>query len=112
MVTIDALTREAAGIFIERARKTFPIHSALLFGSRARNEGRNDSDADLAIFLSGDPASFVQTKLALADIAYDVLLEKGVLVQPLPIWDEEWRRPELYPNPQLLANIKRDGVAI
>ena len=112
MAKIDASTHEAASAFLEAARRTFSISGAMLFGSRARNDNSPDSDADLAVFLKGDVGSFVPTKLAMADIAYDVLLEKGILIQPLPIWDQEWQHPERYPNPRLLANIRRDGIAL
>lgn len=112
MAEIDASTREAAGAFLEVASRTFPISGAMLFGSRARNNNSPDSDADLAVFLRGDVGSFVGTKLAMADIAYDVLLEKGILIQPLPVWEQEWQHPERYPNPRLLANIRRDGIAL
>ncbi|WP_237152076.1 DNA polymerase subunit beta [Oryzibacter oryziterrae] len=76
----------------------------------ARRDHRADSDADLAVFLSGDAGPLVKTKLAMADIAYDILLENGVLIQPWPIWESEWQRPDGYPNPALLASIRRDGV--
>jgi predicted nucleotidyltransferase len=112
MALIGASTLEAAGAFLELAKRAFPISGAMLFGSRARDDASSDSDADLAVFLKGDVGSFVRTKLAMADIAYDVLLEKGVLIQPLPIWEQEWQHPESDPNPRLLANIRRDGVAL
>ena len=112
MTAIDAATREAASAFVEAARRKFPVSGAVLFGSRARRDDTPESDADVAVFLRGDVGSFARTKLAMADIAFDVLLEKGALIQPLPIWEEEWSRPERYPNPQLLANIRRDGVAL
>lgn len=54
----------------------------------------------------------LDTKLAMADVAYDVLLETGVLIQPLPIWEEEWEHPELFGNRDLLRNIRRDGVRL
>lgn len=46
----------------------------------------------------------------MADLAYDVLLETGIHIQPLPIWEEEWEHPETYSNPSLLHNIKREGI--
>ncbi|MET3614519.1 antitoxin ChpS [Rhizobium aquaticum] len=112
MAMIYPSTREAAGAFLEAARRMFPISGAMLFGSRARHDNSPESDADLAVFLKGDVGSFVGTKLAMADIAYDVLLEKGILIQPLPVWELEWQHPERYPNPRLLANIRRDGIAL
>ena len=55
---------------------------------------------------------FIATKLAMADIAYDVLLDTGIRIQPLPIWENEWRHPERYPNPTLIKNIDREGVRL
>jgi antitoxin ChpS len=48
----------------------------------------------------------------LADVAYAVLLETGIRIQPLPVWEVEWAHPECYSNPQLLANIARDGIRL
>jgi antitoxin ChpS len=64
------------------------------------------------VLLRGEPANFLDTKLAMADAAYDVLLETGVRIQPLPIWQKEWERPDLYSNPSLLRNIEREGVIL
>lgn len=109
---IDAITERAVLDFLRRVAASFQLEGAYLFGSRARRDHRDDSDADVAVVLSGSGGPFVETKLALADIAYDVLLATGVRIQPLPIWAEEWRRPDDYPNPQLLRNIRREGVAL
>ena len=84
----------------------------MLFGSRARHQQRADSDADVAVILHGAKGPFVDTKLAMADLAYDVLLETGILIQPLPVWEEEWAHPETFINPDLLRNISRDGVRL
>jgi hypothetical protein len=37
-------------------------------------------------------------------------LETGVLVGPLPIWENEWKHPEQFNNPALIENIQREGV--
>ena len=83
---------------------------AILFGSRARRSHRPESDADVAVLLHGSPGKFVATKLAMADLAYDILLETGIRIQPLPIWEDEWEHPEAYSNPHLLHNIEREGI--
>jgi uncharacterized protein len=88
------------------------VTGAMLFGSRARGNHRAASAADVAVFFQGEPVSFVGTKLAMADVVFDVLLETGVLIAPLPVWEEERRRPERYPNPKLLESIRREGVAL
>jgi hypothetical protein len=48
----------------------------------------------------------------MADEAFDVLLETGVRIQPLPIWEDEWADPDHYANPRLLKNIAREGLRL
>lgn len=108
----DAGTKRAVRAFLERAARHYDVTRAILFGSRARAGHRPDSDADVAVLIRGAPGEFVSTKLALADLAYDVLLETGVRIQPFPIWEDEWAHPEGYANPRLLYNIEREGVPI
>ena len=64
------------------------------------------------MLLRGCRGAFVDTKLAMADIAYDVLLETGVHIQPLPIWEDEWEHPESYSNPRLLQIINGVGIRL
>lgn len=110
--SLDPATQQAALAFIQRLAQRVDFAAAILFGSRARHTHTPDSDADIAVILHGHPGGFVDTKLELADIAYDVLLETGVRIQPLPIWEEEWEHPEHYPNPVLLHNIEREGIRL
>ena len=88
------------------------FRSAILFGSHARGDDREDSDVDVAVILSALPGSLLETKLALADVAYDVLLETGVLIQPMPLLQSHWDHPENSPCPGLIQNIHRDGVLL
>jgi hypothetical protein len=48
----------------------------------------------------------------MAGIAFDVMLETGILVQALPLWEAELRQPERFSNPALIENIKRDGLRL
>jgi len=109
---IDTDTEQALRLFLARLAGSHDLAGAILYGSRARRDHRPDSDADLAVLLRGRPGRFLDTKLALADIAYDVLLETGILIQPFPIWEEEWEHPERSLNPTLLRNISREGVRL
>jgi len=109
---IDAETEKAVRAFIEKVASQYDLAGAILFGSRARKSHRPDSDADVAVLLHGRRGSFLDTKLAMADIAYDVLLETGVLIQPFPVWEDEWEHPESYIHPALLHNIHREGVRL
>jgi predicted nucleotidyltransferase len=99
----------AAREFVRRVSVRYSVKAALLFGSRARGTQRADSDVDVAILLRGPRGKLVDTSLEMADIAFDVLLETNVYIQPLPIWEDEWERPETHSNPRLLENIRREG---
>ena len=102
----------AARDFAGRVAARWPVRTALLFGSQARGNAHSGSDTDVAVVLAGAPGDFVATKLAMDDVAYDVLLESGIRIQPLPIWEQEWAQPERYSNPRLLQNIAHDGLPL
>lgn len=105
-------TANAIRAFIDKVASRYDYAGAILFGSRARKSHHPESDADVAVLLYGRPGKFVATKLAMADLAYDVLLETGIHIQPLPIWEDEWEHPETYSNPSLLHNIKCEGIRL
>ena len=109
---IDPLTAEAIRAFVDKLESRSDFTGVILFGSRARNTHREDSDADVAILLSGTPGKFVATKLAMDDMAYDVLLDTGIRIQPLPVWQTEWDNPDEYSNPWLLKNIASEGIRL
>lgn len=109
---LDPEIESAASSFLAQIAGRYDVLRAILFGSRARHEHQPDSDVDIALLLRGRAGPFLATKLDMADIAYDVLLETGIRVQPLPIWEEEWAHPENYPNPRLLQNIDREGILL
>lgn len=104
--------REAVLAFGEKLSDQYKVAQLILFGSRARGDYQPDSDADVAVMLRGEPGDFVETKLAMTRIAFDVLLQTGVRIQPFPIWETEWRKPEAYSNPTILLNIAREGILI
>ena len=108
----DPDTTLALRLFLAQVSARYVVSGAYLFGSRARGDFRADSDADVALLLRGPPGDFLDTKLDLADIAYDVLLETGIRIQPLPVWEDEWAYPEAYSDPGLLVNISREGIRL
>lgn len=112
MKHIDHATEEAVRRFIGLIADRYAMAGAIVFGSRARGTHRPGSDADVAVLLSGEHQRFLTTKLAMADVAFDVLLETGINISPLPVWLDEWEHPENYSNPSLLLNIAREGVRL
>ena len=108
---VDA-QRAVAQAFLRRLPKSYEVARAILFGSRARGDQRAESDLDLAVVLKGQRGDFIDTKLDMAGIAFDVLMETGVLVQPLPLWDDDFTHPERFANPALIRNIEAEGIRI
>ncbi len=70
-----------------------------------------DSDADIAVVLNGARGDRIAAALDMAGIAFDVLLETGVLVEALPLWEGELSHPEQFSNPALIQAIVREGGA-
>ena len=109
---LDQDTEEAVRRFLALIAGRYEMVGAIVYGSRARGTHHPDSDADVAVLLSGAHQRFLPTTLAMADVAYDVLLETGINISPLPIWLDEWEHPENYPNPALLRNIAQEGIPL
>jgi predicted nucleotidyltransferase len=106
---MDLHTEQAARQFLVLASRRFDLAGAIVFGSQARGQARSGSDTDLAVLLKGKPGHRLQVALELSDLAFDMMLETGVLIEALPLWEEEWTRPETFGNPALLENIRREG---
>lgn len=108
----DPATTTALQAFVPKVSVRSDLAGAILFGSRVRRSHHPESDADVAVLLNGIPGKFVWTKLELDDLAYEVLLETGVRIQPLPVWQSEWAHPENYSNPHLFRNIACQGIRL
>lgn len=109
---LDQDTQQAIQRFLALIASHYSVAGAILYGSRARGTHHRDSDADLAVLLQGEHQRFLTTKLAMADTAFDVLLETGINISPLPIWLDEWEHPENFSNPELLWNIAKEGIRL
>jgi len=110
--TIDPDTKRAALAFLARIKQSHAPVTALLYGSRARGTHTADSDADIAVILKGEPKNRYEVLGPLSDASYEVLIETGIRVQALPLWESELQRPELFSNPALIENIKREGLRL
>lgn len=96
--------------FLARVPSDLKVQKAIVFGSRARGDNRPDSDADLALVLErGNDWSIVEF---LGGLAFDVLMDTGILVQPVPISTFDWTHPEGFPRPGFLRNVAREGIAV
>jgi len=82
----------------------------ILFGSRARGDSVPDSDADVAVVVSGDVENRWRLKQSIIEDTYPILLETGLYIQPWPIHESELRDPDKSSNPSLARDIVRDGI--
>ncbi|MBK1630056.1 nucleotidyltransferase [Thiohalocapsa halophila] len=37
-------------------------------------------------------------------------MDIGILIEALPLWQEEWMHPERFSNPALIEHIRREGI--
>ena len=109
---LDAQTERAARAFLQQLEGKYPVIEAILYGSRARGDHTTDSDADLAVILKGERGNRYEAAREMAGIAFDVMLDTGVLVSPLPLWPDELAWPDTFSNPALIRNIQRDGLRL
>ena len=109
---MDPNTEQAIRIFLDRITVRYPVSGAFLFGSRARGDFRPDSDLEIAVLLQGARTSRVDAALEMADIAFDVLMDTGFLIEAVPLWEEEWEHPERFNNLALIENIRLEGLRL
>jgi predicted nucleotidyltransferase len=82
-----------------------------LYGSRARGAHHPDSDADVAVVLSG-AFDYWREVGVLSDLSYDDLVERGVYIDAKPLGLLAWNNPTSHANASLIRAIKRDCRAI
>ena len=78
-------------------------------GPPLRPRARMDSDADFALIMR-EHADEWPILSALSGLAFDVFLETGVLIQPVPISSEDWAHPDQFPRPSFLRNVAGEGI--
>jgi len=79
-----------------------------LFGSRARGEGHQDSDLDIAVVVT-EPG--LARRRDVHDAAFDIGLEHGVSLAPLVL--SQRRLDELRARERLLAaDLDREGIVL
>jgi len=110
--SLDVETERTARAFMQRLEGRYPVREGILFGSRARHTHSADSDADIAVVLKGRHGDRTAAALDMAGIAFDVLLETGVLVEALPLWEDELKNPKRFSNPALIQNIRSEGLRL
>ena len=76
----------------------------VLFGSRARGEAREDSDYDIAVFLTELPDRWAE-RYRLADLRLKMLDETGAFFEARP-----YATSEIESRTPLMGDIRREGI--
>lgn len=102
--------RRAVDLFLGKVREVFPDQevTGVLFGSRARGEGRPDSDLDVLVVVTADD---LPIRRRIVDVAYEVFLQTDVLISPLVLSREGLATLKRIGR-RLAKDIERDGVAV
>ena len=98
-------------LWIERMQAELELDSVWLFGSRARGEGREDSDIDLLVITRGDPLRDRERVWALIDgTARELGLNPAAYVPHT--WDRPWLENRRAIRSFFVQELDRDRVVL
>ena len=107
--TIDVLRELKVRLQRRFGERLIGVH---LFGSRARGTHRPDSDADVAVVLKGRIAHPFAVKRQIIEETYDLLLDRGLYIQPWPIEEGSLEAPDEHPCAHLSRVVQQEGITI
>jgi uncharacterized protein len=80
------------------------LERVVLFGSRARGDAREDSDYDIAVFIT-EVGPFWDEVDRLVDVETDLLYDTGAVINSTP-----YRAGAYHDRTSLMREIRREGV--
>jgi len=80
------------------------LERVVLFGSRARGDGREDSDYDIAVFIK-DFGTLLNELHPLASVTTDILLDTGAVTSAKPFHAGAYRE-----RTGFMHELRRDGT--
>lgn len=83
------------------------LERAILFGSRARGDAHEDSDYDVAVFLTEMPDRWQEMR-RLADLGTELLDQTGEFVHAMPYLADAYDDPRM----PLMHEIRREGLVL
>jgi uncharacterized protein len=103
-------TRAAVAAFRSGAERLFGprLQAVLLFGSRARDDYREDFDLDLAVVLTDRPDDPLCEADRIMDAVFVPTMEAGRVVQPLVLSVEDLRHSQ---HP-LIRDLRAHGIPV
>ena len=82
------------------------MEHAVLYGSRARGDGRPDSDYDIALFLRDMPNRMEEMR-RLAEVETEILHDTGALINTLPFPASAWGERTAF-----MGEVRREGLEL
>lgn len=84
------------------------IHATVLFGSRARGEGHENSDVDILVILNEENHPL---KIKIWDYAYAIFNETDIIISPLVLSAAQFKK--LLSHERLIAmTIQKEGIKL
>lgn len=112
MIRLAHTEKEILDDYCRSLREHFPreVEEIILFGSRARGEGRPDSDIDLLIVLNTEDP---RVKREVLDLAWEALSRHDfkVFLSPIVFLKRDYRRYRQW-NSSFLENVSQDAVRL
>ena len=116
---LDTLTQEAVRLFLSHldVASLPPMSRALLYGSRARGDHRDDSDVDIVLVFAGakpdyDKQSEVCNAMASAQYQANTALQSKAEVTSFAYWQDDFDEPDKRFNPEFFHNVLADGIDV
>ena len=116
---LDSLTREAVRLYFSQldVASLPPMSRAILYGSRARGDYRDDSDVDIMLVFAGarpdyDTRARVCNAMAVAQAQANDALQDRTEVTSFCSWQDEFDEPDRRRNPDFYYNVLADGIDI
>jgi predicted nucleotidyltransferase len=107
---LSELERTVLATFRNRLDTELPneIKEVKLFGSKARGEGREESDVDVLVIVASEDWHLCDK---VYNIATDLLLETGICISPKILSTSQYRRM-LSEDAPFIKNVVREAVAV
>jgi uncharacterized protein len=113
-MTIDPETRDVANRLKTalEARLGVRLAGLYLFGSRARQDHRPDSDLDIAVLVHDPALPLANADSELLDVTYPIEIEHGLHIQAWALPADALTGDGVTSRRRLIDTVRREGIAV